>query len=125
VLVPTEERHLRNAVRELGDAAAIGRQSQEEQLAALSDKVAALRDKEFANHNIDAALGEIRMKLDGITRQLGATANTVDQIGSIIPNLLRAQRLARVLFGPPFWFARFIYRRTRRGAPSGGASEAI
>jgi glycosyltransferase involved in cell wall biosynthesis len=125
LLVPTEERHLRNAVRELGDAAAIGRQSQEEQLAALSDKVAALRDKEFANHNIDAALGEIRMKLDGITRQLSTTANTVDQIGTIIPNLLRAQRLARVLFGPPFWFARFIYRRTRRGAPSGGASEAI
>jgi len=60
-----------------------------------------------------------------IRQQLRLTATTVDQIGPMIPNMLRAQRFARYVFGPPFWFARFLYRRTRRGAVARGASEGI
>ena len=118
VLVPTEERRLQNAVRELRDMAAIGQHLPEGQAASPADE-------QPANHDIEAALSEIRVKLDAITRQLSATASTVDQIGPIIPNLLRAQRLARVVFGPPFRFARFLYRCARRETPSRGASEAV
>src|SRR5262249_20170956 len=93
VLVPTEERRLQMAVRELRELAAISRHRHEGQAASLTAKEPAVHNTEAAPDDTETALNDIRVKLDAITRQLSVTANTVDQIGPIIPNLLRAQRL--------------------------------
>jgi hypothetical protein len=136
VLTQTEERRLQDAVRELRDAALICRQFQEKQASAYSDDQHAiltelqqsclsfdeLRGDRIANPNLQLALDAISGELREIKQQLRATANTVDKIEPIIPNMLRAQRLARFLFGPPFWLARFLYRRARQGAASSSAS---
>jgi len=37
-------------------------------------------------------------------------ASTVDQIGPMIPNMLRAQRMARLLLRPPYRALRSLYR---------------
>jgi len=143
VLMRTEERGLQDAIRELRDAAAICRQLQEKQALEhreLQEKQAAgyreLREDQRSalselchertpNRDIQSALEAISSDVQEIRQQLRLTATTVDQIGPMIPNMLRAQRFARYVFGPPFWFARFLYRRTRRGAVARGASEGI
>jgi len=83
-----------------------------------------LRDGRIASHDIQSALDTISSELQEIRAQLRRTATTIDQIGPMIPNMLRAQRLARFVFGPPFWFARYLYRRARRGTASHGASSS-
>jgi hypothetical protein len=147
VLTRTEERRLQDAVRDLRDAAVICRHLREKHAAAYSDGQRAilselqqsrasfdelrderianrdeLRDERIANRTIQLALEAISRELQEIKQQLRATASTVDQIGPIIPNMLRAQRLARLVLGPPFWLARLLYRRARRGTASPGAA---
>ena len=102
VLVRTEERQLRDAVRELREAAIFWR-SQERQPAALTDERPSERD-------IETALNAISLELKDIKQQLRATASTVDQIGPMIPNMLQAQRMARLLLRPPYRALRFLYR---------------
>jgi glycosyltransferase involved in cell wall biosynthesis len=84
-----------------------------------------LCDQRIAHRTIQLALDAISGDLQEIKQQLRTTASTVDQIEPMIPNMLRAQRLARFVLGPPFWLARFLYRRARRGAVSSGASSTL
>ena len=125
VLMGSEQHRLQDAVRELRDTAAISRGLQEKQAVRereLREQQRAafgeLRDGRIASHNIQSALDTISSELQEIRAQLRRTATTIDQIGPIIPNMLRAQRLAHFVFGPPFWCARYLYRRTRRGTAS-------
>ena len=131
VLMGSEQHRLQDALRELRDTAAISRGLQEKQAVRereLREQQRAafgeLRDGRIASHDIQSALDTISSELQEIRAQLRRTATTIDQIGPMIPNMLRAQRLARFVFGPPFWFARFLYRRARRGAASHGASSS-
>ena len=132
VLMRTEERRLQDAVRELRDAAAISRHLQERQAAGYGELrgdqravFSELRGERTAVRDIQSALDTIGSELQEIRQQLRLTATTIDQIGPMIPNMLRAQRLARFVFGPPFWFARYLYRWARGRAASRGASEVI
>ena len=132
VLMGSEQHRLQDAVRELRDTAAISRGLQEKQAVRereLREQQRAafgeLRDGRIASHDIQSALDTISSELQEIRAQLRRTATTIDQIGPMIPNMLRAQRLARFVFGPPFWFARYLYRRARRGAASRSASEVV
>jgi glycosyltransferase involved in cell wall biosynthesis len=129
VLMGSEQHRLQDALRELRDTAAISRGLQEKQAVRereLREQQRAafgeLRDGRIASHDIQSALDTISSELQEIRAQLRRTATTIDQIGPMIPNMLRAQRLARFVFGPPFWFARYLYRRARRGTASHGAS---
>jgi hypothetical protein len=106
VLIPTEERRLQDAVRELRDAAAICGHLQKAQVATVTDKRLAERD-------IEAALYAISTELKGIKQELRATASSVDQI-SPIPNMLRAQRIAHMLLRPPYRALRSLYRLSLR-----------
>jgi glycosyltransferase involved in cell wall biosynthesis len=131
VLMRSEQRRLQDALRELRDTAAISRGLQEKQAVRereLREQQRAafgeLRDGRIASHDIQSALDTISSELQEIRAQLRRTATTIDQIGPMIPNMLRAQRLARFVFGPPFWFARYLYRRARRGTASHGASSS-
>ena len=131
VLMGSEQHRLQDAVRELRDTAAISRGLQEKQAVRereLREQQRAafgeLRDGRIASHDIQSALDTISSELQEIRAQLRRTATTIDQIGPMIPNMLRAQRLARFVFGPPFWFARYLYRRARRGTASHGASSS-
>ena len=131
VLMGGEQHRLQDAVRELRDTAAISRGLQEKQAVRereLREQQRAafgeLRDGRIASHDIQSALDTISSELQEIRAQLRRTATTIDQIGPMIPNMLRAQRLARFVFGPPFWFARYLYRRARRGTASHGASSS-
>ena len=131
VLMGSEQHRLQDAVRELRDTAAISRGLQEKQAVRereLREQQRAafgeLRDGRIASHDIQPALDTISSELQEIRAQLRRTATTIDQIGPMIPNMLRAQRLARFVFGPPFWFARYLYRRARRGTASHGASSS-
>jgi glycosyl transferase family 1 len=74
VLLRTEERQLRDAVRELRDAAAICLRSQERQPAAPTDERLSERD-------IEAALNAISMELKDIKQQLRATAAGAPHLG--------------------------------------------
>jgi hypothetical protein len=139
VLVRTEERCLQDAIRELRDTAAISRQLQERQAAGYGELrgeqrelrgeqravFSELRSERTAGRDIQSALDTISSELQEIRQQLRLTATTIDQIGPMIPNMLRAQRLARFVFGPPYWFARYLYRRARRRPVSRGAPEVI
>ena len=122
-LMRTEERQLRDAVRELRDAAAIYRELREQQAAGYSDQRAVfrelqqsrasfdeLRDERIGNRGIQLALDAISGELQEIKRQLRATATTVDQIAPMIPNILQAQFMARLFLGPPYRVLRFLYR---------------
>jgi glycosyltransferase involved in cell wall biosynthesis len=102
VLIRTEERQLRDTVRELRDATAICWRLQEAQAEALH--------KRPAEREIEAVLNAISMELQEIKQQLRATASTVDQIGPMIPNMLRAQRMAHLLLRPPYRALRSLYR---------------
>ena len=131
VLMGSEQYRLQDALRELRDTAAISRGLQEKQAVRereLREQQRAafgeLRDGRIASHDIQSALDTISSELQEIRAQLRRTATTIDQIGPMIPNMLRAQRLARFVFGPPFWFARYLYRRARRGTASHGASSS-
>jgi len=131
VLMGSEQHRLQDAVRELRDTAAISRGLQEKQAVRERElreqqrtAFGELRDGRIASHDIQSALDTISSELQEIRAQLRRTATTIDQIGPMIPNMLRAQRLARFVFGPPFWFARYLYRRTRRGTASHGASSS-
>ncbi len=131
VLMGSEQHRLRDALRELRDTAAISRGLQEKQAVRERElreqqrtAFGELRDGRIASHDIQSALDTISSELQEIRAQLRRTATTTDQIGPMIPNMLRAQRLARFVFGPPFWFARYLYRRARRGAASHGASSS-
>jgi len=131
VLMGSEQHRLQDALRELRDTAAISRGLQEKQAVRereLREQQRAafgeLRDGRIASHDIQSALDTISSELQEIRAQLRRTATTIDQIGPMIPNMLRAQRLARFVFGPPFWFARYLYRRARRGTASHGASSS-
>ena len=131
VLMGSEQHRLQDAVRELRDTAAISRGLQEKQAVRereLREQQRAafgeLRDGRIASHDIQSALDTISSELQEIRAQLRRTATTIDQIGPMIPNMLRAQRLARFVFGPPFWFARYLYRRARRGTASHGTSSS-
>jgi chromosome segregation ATPase len=128
----TEERRLQDAVRELRDTAASSRHLQERQAAGYGELrgdqravFSELRGERTAVRDIQSALDTIGSELQEIRQQLRLTATTIDQIGPMIPNMLRTQRLARLVFGPPFWFARYLYRRARRRPASRGASEVI
>jgi glycosyltransferase involved in cell wall biosynthesis len=131
VLMGSEQHRLQDAVRELRDTAAISRGLQEKQAVRERElreqqrtAFGELRDGRIASHDIQSALDTISSELQEIRAQLRRTATTIDQIGPMIPNMLRAQRLARFVFGPPFWFARYLYRRARRGTASHGASSS-
>jgi glycosyltransferase involved in cell wall biosynthesis len=132
VLMRSEQHRLQDALRELRDTAAISRGLQEKQ--AVRDRelrehqraaFGELRGERIASHDIQSALDTISSELQEIRAQLRRTATTIDQIGPIIPNMLRAQRLARFVLGPPFWFARYLYRRARRRVAARGASEVV
>ena len=66
--------------------------------------------KRPAEREIEAVLNAISMELQEIKQQLRATASTVDQIGPMIPNMLRAQRMAHLLLRPPYRALRSLYR---------------
>ena len=102
VLIRTEERQLRDTVRELRDATAICWRLQEAQAEVLHRRP--------AEREIEAVLNAISMELQEIKQQLRATASTVDQIGPMIPNMLRAQRMAHLLLRPPYRALRSLYR---------------
>jgi glycosyltransferase involved in cell wall biosynthesis len=131
VLMGSEQHRLQDALRELRDTVAISRGLQEKQAVRERElreqqrtAFGELRDGRIPSHDIQSALDTISSELQEIRAQLRRTATTIDQIGPMIPNMLRAQRLARFVFGPPFWFARYLYRLARRGTASHGASSS-
>jgi glycosyltransferase involved in cell wall biosynthesis len=110
VLVQTVERRFHDAARELRDAAAICRQLRDTQIPL---------HREFRERQVAADVGggearrslaELNNELQQIKAQLAAVLETSDSVKPLIPTMQKANRLARILFRPPYRAARFLYR---------------
>jgi len=95
VLMRTETRRLHDAARELRDARAICDNLRE------------------AQQTLTGELSQIREELRELTRQVRVAAATLDPI---VPSMLRAQRMVRLLWRPSYRAARFLYRVLQRGS---------
>jgi glycosyltransferase involved in cell wall biosynthesis len=110
VLVQTVERRFYDAARELRDAAAICRQLRDTQIPLHRE----FRERQVAADasgcEVRTSLAELNNELQYIKWQLASVLETSDGMKPLIPTMQKANRLARILFRPPYRAARFLYR---------------